>query len=146
MVLDDMSQALKEAMKSREAVRIGALRMAIAAAKEKRIELKSDLTDADVFGVIAGQIKKRRESIEQFQAGGRQDLVEKEEREIEVLQAFLPKALSDAELDAAIDEAVQELGATSKRDLGKVMKAILAKYKGQVDGKVVNRKVAEKLA
>jgi uncharacterized protein YqeY len=146
MIWDDLNRELKEAMKARDAIRIGALRMAIAAAKEKRIELKRDLTDSDLLGVLAGQVKKRKESIEQFLKGGRQDLADREQKESEILQAFLPEALTEEALDAAIDAAIQETGATSKRDLGKVMKAVMAKYKGQVDGKAVNRKVAEKLA
>lgn len=146
MVLDDIQRDLKEAMKARDAVRMGALRMAIAAATEKRIELKRDLSDADVFGVLQSQVKRRRDSIEQFEKAGRDDLVKKETREIEVLEAYLPRGLSDAELDAAVDEAIREAGAGSRKDTGKVMKILMDRYKGRVDGKTVNQRVLEKLS
>jgi uncharacterized protein YqeY len=146
MLLDDLTGALKEAMKARDAVRVDALRMVLSAAKEKRIEMKRDLEDEDVVGVLSSQVKRRRESIEQFREGNRADLVEKETREIEVLQAFLPEALSEEALAKAVEEAIAETGATSKREMGKVMKVIMARFKGQVDGKAVNRLVASKLA
>lgn len=146
MLLEKIRADMKDAMKAREQARLSTLRMIVAAAMEKEVELKRALEDGDVLVVLQNQVKKRKESIEQFKAGGRQDLVDKEEAELKLLEAYLPAGLTEAEVEAAVEEAIRETGAASKKDLGRVMKAVMDKHKGRVDGKVVNKIVAAKLA
>lgn len=133
------------AMKSREEPRLGVLRMLKAAAKLRQVELRRPLSDDEMLDVIARQVKQRRESVEQFSKAGRADLATKEERELEVLVAYLPAPLSDAELDAAVDAAVTELGASSMKDMGRVVQAVLAANKGRADGKRVSAAVKVRL-
>lgn len=146
MLQDDIKNDLKASMKAKDAVRTGALRMVIAALKDRQIELRRELEPGDALAVVQSQVKRRRDSVEQFEKAGRDDLVQKESREIEILEAYLPKGLTPEELDAAVDAAIAETGAASKKDMGKVMKAIMAKFRGQVDGKAVNQIVAKKLS
>jgi len=134
------------AMKAREEVRLGVLRMLKTAAKLRQVELKRPLDDAEMLDVIARQVKQRRESITQFAAAGRADLVAKEEREMEVLVAYMPAPLSDAELAAAVDAAVAELDARSMKDMGRVVQSVLAAHKGRVDGKRVSDAVKSRLS
>lgn len=134
------------AMKAREEVRLGVLRMLKTAAKLRQVELGRPLDDAEMLDVIARQVKQRRESITQFAAAGRADLVAKEERELEVLATYLPAPLSDAELVAAVDAAVAELEAHSMKDMGRVVQFVLAAHKGRVDGKRVSDAVKTRLS
>ena len=134
------------AMKAREDVRLGVLRMLKTAAKLRQVELKRPLDDAEMLDVIARQVKQRRESITQFAAAGHADLVAKEEREMEVLVAYMPAPLSDAELAAAVDAAVAELDARSMKDMGRVVQSVLAAHKGRVDGKRVSDAVKSRLS
>jgi uncharacterized protein YqeY len=127
-------------------VRLGALRMLKAAFMNKAVEKGRDLDDGEERQVVNSLVKQRRDSIEQFTKGGRQDLVDKETAEIGVLEAYLPPALDPAALDKAVADAVAETGATSAKDMGRVMKAAMAKLAGQtVDGKVVSDLVRKKL-
>jgi len=134
------------AMKARDAVRLGVLRMLKAAAKVRQVELRRPLTDDEYLDVLARQVKQRRESVEQFAAAGRADLVVKEERELEVLLDYLPAPLSDAELTAIVDAAVVELDAQSMKDMGRVVASVLAAHKGRADGKRVSAAVKARLA
>ena len=135
------------AMKAKDAPRLSALRMLKAAVMNKGVEKGRDLDDAEVLQVVASLVKQRRDSIEQFQKGGRQDLVDKETAEIVVLEAYLPPAADPALVDAAVSAAVAETGAVSPKDIGKVMKAAMAKLAGQtIDGKLVNELVRKKLS
>lgn len=134
------------AMKARDAARTSALRMAKAALKNREIDKRSALDDADALQVLATLAKQRRESIEQFRAGGRVELAEKEEAELAILQEFLPEALSEDEVRRAVADAVAEVGATGPRDMGKVMAALMPRVKGKADGKLVNTLVREALA
>ena len=134
------------AMKAREAVRLSVLRMLKTAAKLRQVELGRPLTDEEMLDVIARQVKQRRESMTQFAAAGRTDLVAKEEREMEVLVTYLPAPLSDAELAVAVDAAVAELDARSMKDMGRVVQSVLAAHKGRADGKRVSDAVRARLS
>jgi uncharacterized protein YqeY len=134
------------AMKARDATRLSALRMLKAAVMNKGVEKGRDLEDAEILQVVSSLVKQRRDSIEQFEKGGRRDLVEKETAEIAVLQAYLPPAASPEEIDAAVAEAIAETGANSPRDVGKVMKAVMPRLAGKnADGKAINEAVRRKL-
>ena len=134
------------AMKSRDASRLSALRMLKAAIMNKGVEKGRDLDDGEVRQVIASLVKQRRDSIEQFSKAGRTDLVDKETGELAVLQAYLPPSATDEEINPAVAEAIAETGATSVKDMGKVMKAVMPKLAGKnADGKVVNEIVRRTL-
>jgi uncharacterized protein YqeY len=146
-LVDDVSTAIIDAMRRKDADRLSALRMLKAAMMNKSVEKGHDLDDAEARQVVGALVKQRRDSIEQFQKGGRQDLVDKEAAEIVVLEAYLPPAADPALVDAAVTAAVAETGAASPKDIGKVMKAAMAKLAGQtIDGKLVNELVRKKLS
>ncbi|MDF1553252.1 MAG: GatB/YqeY domain-containing protein [Deferrisomatales bacterium] len=134
------------AMKSREAVRLGTLRMVRAALKNREIDKRAPLEETDVLQVLGTQAKQRRESIEQYRAGGREELAAKEEAELAVLQEFLPRELDENELRAAVAAAVTEVGAGGPRDMGRVMGVLMPRLQGRADGGAVNRLVREVLA
>jgi uncharacterized protein YqeY len=143
---DKVGADIAAAMKARDATRLSALRMLKAAVMNKGVEKGRDLEDAEILQVVSSLVKQRRDSIEQFEKGGRRDLVEKETAEIAVLQAYLPPAASPEEIDAAVAEAIAETGANSPRDMGKVMKAVMPRLAGKnADGKAVNEAVRRKL-
>jgi len=134
------------AMKARETVRLGTLRMVRAALKNREIDKRAPLEEADVLQVLGTQAKQRRESIEQFRAGGREELAAKEEAELAVLQEFLPRAMDEDALRAAVVAAVAEVGAAGPRDMGRVMGVLMPRLQGRADGGTVNRLVREALA
>jgi uncharacterized protein YqeY len=137
---------IAQAMKSREPVRLAALRMLKAALMNKSIEKGRDLDDAEALQVVASLVKQRRDSIEQFAKAGRQDLVDKETAEIAVLEHYLPPAASADDIAAAVAAAIADTGATSLKDLGKVMKAVMPRLAGtSADGKAVNEAVRRAL-
>ena len=143
---EKVSADIAAAMKARDATRLSALRMLKAAVMNKGVEKGRDLEDAEILQVVSSLVKQRRDSIEQFEKGGRRDLVEKETAEIAVLQAYLPPAASPEEIDAAVAAAIAETGASSPRDMGKVMKAVMPRLAGKnADGKAVNEAVRRKL-
>jgi hypothetical protein len=145
-LVDEVAVAIAEAMRQRNATRLSALRMLKAAFMNKSIEKKHDLDDAEARQVVAALVKQRKDSIEQFTKGGRQDLVDKEAAEIVVLEAYLPAAVDPAAVEAAVAAAIAETGATSPKDMGRVMKAVMVKLAGQnVDGKAVNELVRKHL-
>ena len=145
-LVDEVSAAIADAMRERDAVRLSALRMLKAAFMNKDIEKGHSLDDAEARQVVSALVKQRKDSIEQFTKGGRQDLVDKEAAEILVLEAYLPPAADPAAVDTAVAAAIAETGATSPKDMGRVMKAAMAKLAGQnVDGKTVNELVRRKL-
>ena len=134
------------AMKARDAGRLSALRMLKAAIMNKGVEKGRDLDDAEVLQVVSSLVKQRRDSIEQFQKGGRTDLVDKETAEVAVLEQYLPPAVSAEEIDAAVTAAIAETGATTPKDMGKVMKAVMPKLAGKnADDRAVNEAVRRKL-
>jgi len=133
------------AMKAGEKVRLGALRMLSTAITNREKEVLHELSDDEVREVAAREVKRRNESIEAFEKGGRADLVERETAEREVLKAYAPEQLTEAEVDALIEATIEETGASSPQDMGKVMGAVLGKAKGKVDGAVVRAKVGARL-
>ena len=138
---------LTAAMKAKDATRLSALRMLKAAVTNKgMVEKGRDLEDAEVLQVVASLVKQRRDSIEQFSKAGRTDLVDKETAEIAILEHYLPPAVSAEEIEAAVAAAIAETGASSVKDMGKVMKAVMPKLAGKnADGKAVNEAVRRKL-
>jgi len=145
-IKNQIDEALKEAIRNQNEVAKNALRGLLTAIKNKEKDLKRAPDDAEILQIISSQIKQRKESIEQFKSGGREDLAEKEAHEIAVLEKFLPKQLSQEELEAIIAECIQETGATTVKDMGKVMKAVMPKVAGRADGKLVNELVRAKLS
>jgi len=139
-------EEMKGAAKEKDKARLSIIRFALAAVQNKEKELLRELSEQEAIQVISGLIKKGKESIEQFRTGQRTDLVEKEEHEIAVLQAFLPQQLTTAELEAEVSEAVEEAGASAPQDMGKVMKILMPRIAGRADGKVVNELVRKRLA
>lgn len=134
---EKINAAVKEAMKAGDKERLGTLRLINAAIKSADIDArpsgKEQISDADILGVLAKMIKQRRDSIEQYTSGGRQDLADKEAAEIAVIEAYLPQQMSEVETKAAIEAAIKETGAAGPKDMGKVMGALKAKYTGQMD-------------
>jgi uncharacterized protein YqeY len=147
MLLDRMNDVLKEAMKARDALKISVLRMTLSEVKNARIEKGKDetLTDEEVVQVLRRAVKKREESVEQYRPAGRADLADKEEAEAAILKTYLPQTLAGPVLAAAVDEAIRESNAQSIKDLGKVMKALMAAHPGQVDGKLAQTVIRERL-
>jgi uncharacterized protein len=144
--IDRITGELTAAMRSGDRVKLGTLRMAKAALMNREIERGRPLDDGEAQQVVASLIKQRRDSIEQFEKGGRTDLAARERAEIQVLEGYLPPPVDLAEIARAVDEAILETGATSARDMGKVMKAAMAKFAGaQVDGRAVSDLVKRKL-
>jgi uncharacterized protein len=141
-LVEEMNQALK----SSDKLRLSAIRMIRSALKNKEIELRKKLEDEEVVKVIQAMVRKGEESVEQFQAGGRMDLVDKEKKEIEILKSFLPQPLSQEEILKIIDQSIQETQASSAKDIGKVMKSVMPKMGGKADGKLVNQLVKERLS
>ncbi len=137
---------MKEAMKAKDTVRLSTLRLLLSEIKNKEIDKRGELTDDEILAVIQKAVKQRRESIQQYKDGGREDLAEKEQKELEVLEAYLPQPLSEEELMSLIDEVIKEVGATSMRDMGKVMREIMPKVRGRADGKLVNELVKKRLS
>lgn len=138
--------AIADAMRSHDALRLGALRMLKAALMNREVERGRALDAAESAQVVAALVKQRRDSVEQFTRGGRTDLADKESAEIRVLEAYLPPAADPAVVDRAVAEAIAETGAASAKDMGRVMKAAMAKLAGQsVDGKAVSELVRQKL-
>ena len=145
-LLDDLSTAIADAMRSHDQIRLTALRMLKAALVNREIDRGRTLDDAEARQVVSSLVKQRRDSIEQFTQGGRSDLADKEAAEIRVLETYLPPAADPALVERAISEAMTETGATSPKDIGRVMKAAMAKLAGQnVDGKAINELVRQKL-
>ena len=146
-LMDVVSKAITDAMKARDQMTLGTLRMLKSALTMKEVEKGRGLEPAEDLQVVASMVKQRRDSIEQFRKGGREELALKEESEIRVLEEYLPAAASEADIRAAIDEAVGETGAASLKDMGKVMKAALGRLSGKtVDGARVSQLVKERLS
>jgi uncharacterized protein len=146
-ISDDVKAAIADAMRKRDAARLSALRMLKAALMNREVEKQRALAPDEEQQVVNSLVKQRRDSIDQFTKGGRADLVAKEAAEIVVLETYLPPAIEDAELDRLVSEAVAESGATSAKDMGRVMKAAMAKLAGRnADGRAVSNLVRQKLA
>ena len=144
---DKIVSDMTAAMKAKDAARTSTLRMVKAAIMHREKEGGGELTDEDVLKLLRSQTKQRRDSVEQYQKAGRQDLADKETAEIAVIEAYLPQAASAAEIEQAVSEAIAEAGATSMKDMGAVMKIAIAKLTGKnADGKLVSETVKKKLA
>jgi len=141
-ITDDM----KTAMRAKDAPRLGAVRLLLSAMKQKEVDERVELTDADIVAIIDKMIKQRRDSILQFEKGGRQDLADQEKFEVGVLQAYMPQALSDVEVDAEIAGAMQSTGAKAMADMGKVMAVLKPKLAGKADMGKVSALVKDRLA
>ena len=141
-----LNEEMKAAMKAREAERLGALRLLLAAVKQREVDERITLDDAGVVAVVEKMIKQRRDSIAQYEKAARQDLADKEKFEIAVLEAYLPQRLSDAEVEAIVAEAVAVTGAQSPADMGKVMGAVKPKLAGRADMGQVSALVKARLA
>ena len=145
-LLKRLDEDLKAAMKRSDAISLSAIRMAKAAIKNVQIDKGRELTDEEIFSVLLSMAKQRRESIEQFSEGGREELAEKERQELAVLQSYMPAQLSSDEVEKLIVQAIQESSARLETDMGKVMKLLIPKIKGVADGKWVNNRVKELLS
>ena len=140
-----ITEDMKTAMRAGQKERLGTIRLALAAIKQREVDERITLDDSQVLAALEKMIKQRKEAISQFEAGGRADLVAREQAELVVLQAYLPAQMSDAELDALISEAVAATGATSIKDMGKVMGIVKAKAQGKADMGAVSARIKQKL-
>ena len=137
---------LKAAMKEKDGVKVSTVRLLKSSIKYREIELAKALDDAEIQGVLASEVKRRRDSVEQYRAGNRPDLAEKEEAEIRVLQGYMPAPLSPDELRAKVEEAVRRVGAAGPKDMGAVMKVLLPEVAGRAEGKTVSELVRARLS
>lgn len=145
MLRDSIADDMRAAMKARDQVRVSTLRMLMTGVKNAEVERGHQLSDDEVVEVVAREAKRRRESIEAFEKGGRQDLVDQERAELAVLQSYLPERLSDDELARLVDEAIAEAGASAPKEMGAVMKVLMPKVKGRADGAAVSALVKSRL-
>lgn len=143
---DDIQTDMKAALRAREKERLGVIRMLVAAIKQREIDERTELDDTAVLQVVEKLVKQRREAAVQFADAGRSDLEQKELAEIEVLQAYLPEPLGDAELDTLIDEVIAATGAASMRDMGQVMNALRERAQGRADMAAVSQRVKARLS
>jgi uncharacterized protein len=143
---DRITEDMKGAMRAGEKERLGTIRLVLAAIKQREVDERIALDDGQVLAVLEKMIKQRKESIAQFESGGRADLVAKEQAELVVLQAYLPAQMSEAEIDALITEAVAATGASSIKDMGKVMGIVKAKAQGKADMGAVSARIKQKLS
>ena len=142
---DQITEDMKSAMRAKDADRLSTIRMLLAAIKQREVDERITLDDAQVTSVVEKMVKQRREAIAQFESGGRADLVAKENAEIATLQAYLPAQLTEAEIDALIAEAIAQTGAASIKDMGKVMGVVKGKAAGKVDMGVVGGRIKARL-
>lgn len=142
-LLNRLTEELKEALRAGNHTKLSVIRLLKSSIKNREIEKMAPITDEEVIDIIMSALKQRRESIEQFQKGGREDLVRKEKSELEVLQTFLPQQLSEEDLVGEIQAAIREVGASSPKDMGKVMKILMVRLKGRAEGARVSSLVKE---
>ncbi|GAB3236656.1 GatB/YqeY domain-containing protein [Pseudaeromonas pectinilytica] len=143
---EQLKSELKTAMLAKDKARVGTIRLLMAEIKQKEVDTRTVLNDEEIIAVLTKMVKQRKDSISQFEAAGRQDLVDVESAEIIVLQAFLPQPLSEAEIDALIDSTVTQLAATGMQDMGKVMNALRPRLQGRADMGLVSAKIKARLA
>jgi uncharacterized protein YqeY len=142
---EQFTEEMKQSMKSGDKLRLSTVRLLLSEIKNAEIRKKGDLTDEETLGIVAKEVRRRKEAIEGFEKGGRQDLVDKETLELGILQGYLPDQLSEEELRRIIKETIEEVGAASPADLGKVMGSLMPRVKGKADGKLVNQLTREML-
>ena len=143
---EQLKEAQKDAMRAKDKLRLGTIRMALAEIKQKEIDGKVELQDADVLAVLTKMVKQRKDSLQQFEAAGREDLAERERDEMEVIHSFLPQALSSDELENLVAEAMQETGAAGMQDMGKVMGWLKPKVQGRADMGELSKVIKTKLS
>ncbi|WP_338847126.1 GatB/YqeY domain-containing protein [Massilia sp. W12] len=143
---EQINDDVKNAMRAKDSARLGTLRLLTAEIKKKEVDERVDVQDGDVIAILGKMIKQRKDSITQFEAGGRQDLADNERAEMTVLSAYLPAAMSDAEVDAIVAAAIAETGAAGPQDMGKVMGVVKAKVAGRADMGVVSARIKAALA
>lgn len=143
---EQLNEAMKEAMRAKDTLRLNAVRMIRTAIKNREIDERRELDDQEVIGILSTLAKQRRESAQAYQEGNRPDLAEKEEQELAIIQTFLPAQLSETELKALIEAAVAEAAAVSMKDMGKVMKLVTAQTLGRADGRLVSEMVKARLS
>jgi uncharacterized protein YqeY len=141
-----ISSDMKDAMRGREQLKIDTLRMALSAIKNKEIEKKSDLDDADIMTIISTLVKQRKDAVEMYRNGGRDDLADKEETEIGMLKNYLPEQMSEEEVLKVVNDVITDTGAASMADMGKVMQGVMARVAGKTEGKIVNELVKRQLS
>jgi len=134
------------AAKSKDKIRLSAIRMIKTGVHNREIDLKRKMTGVEFLQMLSSMVKQRKDSIDQFKKGGREDLVEKEEAELKVIQQFMPAQISEEDINSEIQKAIQEVGAVGIKDMGKVMKVLMPKLTGKADGKIVGDKVKERLS
>lgn len=142
---EKLKEDLKTAMKAKDTVKLSSIRMANSAIRNKEIEVKRELEDSEIEALLASEVKKRREAMEQYKNAGREDLAQKEEAEMAVFMSYMPEQMSEEDLRKIVRETIGETGASGMKDMGAVMKAIMPKVKGRADGSAVNRLVKEEL-
>ncbi len=145
-LLKKLQEEMKTAMKSGDKERLSVIRMLISEIKKVQIDKKKELSDDEIIQVLQRYAKQRKESIKQYREAGREDLAQKEEAELKVVQEFLPKPLSEEEIEKIVDQVIAETGASSMKDMGRVMKSVMEKIKGRADGSVVSSIVKKKLS
>ncbi len=145
-VIEKVSSEMVKAAKNKDKAKLSALRMIKSALHNREIDLKDRFGEKEVLQVLSSMIKQRKDSVEQFRDGGRPELAEKEEKEIEVIQGFMPEQMSEEEIKAEIENAIEEADATSIRDMGKVMKLLMPRLTGKADGKAVGETVKARLS
>jgi len=143
---EQLNEDMKQAMKAGEKFRLSTIRMVRASIKNQEIELRRPLNDDEVLQVVSRDLKQRRDSLQDFERAGREDLVEQMKGEIEIISQYLPKQLNEEEIKAIVMQTIQETGASSKADMGKLMGALMPKVKGRADGKLVNQLVQQVLS
>ena len=140
-----LQKELVEAMRARDTLKVDVIRLLRNSIRQKEIELKKELSDDDVIKILSNAAKQRKESIKAYEAGNREDLVEREKRELDIIESYLPEKLPQEELIKIVEDVIKEVGASSLRDLGKVMPKVMAKVKGRTDGSEVQAIVRSKL-
>ncbi|WP_163327851.1 GatB/YqeY domain-containing protein [Desulfurobacterium thermolithotrophum] len=143
---EQLLQDMKEAMRAKDKVRLSTIRMINSLIKNAEIDKRGELTDDEITQLLMKYAKQRKEAIQMYEKGGRQDLVEKEKAELAVVESYLPKQMSEEEIREVVKEAIEATGASSPKDIGKVMQQVMPKVKGKADGSVVNKIVRELLA
>lgn len=145
-LLQTLQDEVKQALKAKDTLKLSVIRMLISEIKKVQIDKKKELSDEEIVEVIQRYAKQRKESIKQYKDVGREDLAQKEEKELEIVSKFLPKQLSEEEIVKIVEQVIKETVASSMRDMGKVMKIVMEKVKGRADGSIVSKIVKEKLS
>ena len=145
-LFNKLQEEMKAAMKSGDKEKLSTIRMLISEIKKVQIDSKKELSDEEIISILQKYIKQRKEAYTQYEQAGRKDLAEKELKEIEIVQQFLPPPLSEEELIKIVEETIQEVGASSIKDMGKVVKAVMDKVKGRAEGSLISKIVKEKLS